>query len=443
MINEAKRVVEQLNKNNFIAYFAGGSVRDLLLKKEPKDIDIATNAKPDDVEKIFENTYPIGKEFGTIAVRSGNYNFEVTTFRAEEAYDDSRRPSRITFVNEKEDALRRDFTINGIFYNPITQKFIDYVGGIDDIKKKTIRFIGDPSERINEDHLRLLRAIRFKITLNFQYDQKTFDALREYSQLIDSVSSERIRDELNLIFSNRYRHLGLIELSESGLLKMIIPEVENLKGIPQPHQYHHEGDAFVHTYLALKSLDENASLRLAWAVLLHDIGKAKTLSKKGEKITFYDHASISSEMTINILKRLKFSNIEIEDISYVIKHHMSLLTIEKMRPFKKFAFLLDPKFRDLVSLAIADAKGTIPVDLSIIDSLELNYQKALEWKKEKEELKHDRMLTGDDLVKLGFLPNAQFKEILEDVHDMVLTDIIKTKEDAINYVKSKYENYRR
>lgn len=296
MKKEATQVVKVLKESGFEAYFAGGCVRDILMLKDPRDIDIATSAKPEEVEEIFEKTYPVGKKYGTILVRSGNYQFEVTTFRKEGRYKDGRRPSVVTFTSAREDALRRDFTINGVFYNPLSNSFIDYVGGQEDIKKRVVKFIGNPEDRINEDRLRLIRAIRFKVTLGFQYSRETFEAVRAQADQIKNVSPERLRDELNKIIESENRHLGLVELSESKLLKHIIPELEEMKGIPQPEDYHHEGDCFTHTYLALKSLPKQSPVYLCWAVLLHDIAKPDTIGKTDGRISFNDHASRSAKI---------------------------------------------------------------------------------------------------------------------------------------------------
>jgi poly(A) polymerase len=280
MQKEATEIVRKLQDNNFEAYFAGGCVRDILLGLDPQDIDIATNAKADQVQELFPENVPIGKQFGVILVKGQKHQYEVATFREEGPYLDKRRPSSVKFSSAQNDAKRRDFTINGLFFDPVNQKIIDYVGGQEDIKKKTIRFIGDAKERIEEDNLRLIRAIRFKVTLNFQYSADTFDILTQNAPLITNVSSERLREEINKILLSKRRHIGMTELSQSRIIDYIIPEINKLKGVPQPIEYHHEGDVFTHTYLAIKSLPTDAPLHLVWAVLLHDIGKPSTLIKE-------------------------------------------------------------------------------------------------------------------------------------------------------------------
>ncbi len=439
MRKTAVKIVKNLQDEGFEAYFAGGYVRDMLLGIESKDIDIVTSATPDQVEKIFTKTVPIGKQFGIILVVQDEKKYEVATFRRESDYLDRRRPSKITFSDAKTDATRRDFTINGLFFDPVSNKVIDFVSGADDIKRKTIRFIGNPQERISEDNLRLVRAIRLKITLGFQYAPDTFEAVRKNSHLIKNVSAERLRDELNRIMASPNRHQALVELSESSLLKFIIPEIEALKGVPQPIQYHHEGDVFTHTYLALKSLNDRTPSHLAWAVLLHDIAKPLTLTHIKNKIVFHNHAEISAELAKKILERLKFPRFEIFDICWLIENHMKIGIIEKMRPGKRLNFVLDPKFNDLIELARADSSGTYPVNLDIVKRLEQAVKSALLWR-DKTSSRHEKaLITGDDLIELGFEPGSKFKEILEGVDDLHLSGELSSKKEALDYIIGKFK----
>ncbi len=437
MKQEALDIVKILQDNGFVAYFAGGCVRDMLRGVEPSDFDIVTSARPEEVEKLFSQTVAIGKAFGVISVIKNNHNFQVATFRAEAGYFDQRRPSQVTFTNAEEDAKRRDFTINGLFYDPIAQKTIDFVGGAEDLKKHLVRFIGDPDERIQEDHLRLLRAIRFKITLEFQYAPETFAAVRTHALLIREVSAERIRDELSKIMASPRRAQGLVELSESQLLAQIIPEIERLKAVAQPFVYHKEGDVFVHTYLSIKALPDDTPPHLAWAVLLHDIAKPQTAQKEEGRIIFHNHAQESGKLTEEILRRLKFANFEIETIVWLVENHMKIFNLEKMRPGKRLALVLDPRFHDLIELIRADASGTYPTRLEPIKKIEEIVKEALAWKK-RSESKAKHLITGEDLIKLGLAPGAQFKEILEEINDLTIADKFQTKEEARSYVKQKY-----
>lgn len=441
MHQEATEIVRKLQENKFEAYFAGGSVRDILLGQDPKDIDIATSATPDQIQKLFPDNIPIGKQFGVILVKGKNHQFEVATFREEGPYLDKRRPSYVKFTSAENDAKRRDFTINGMFYDPITNKIIDYVGGQEDIKKKTIRFIGDAVDRIKEDNLRLIRAIRFKVTLNFQYSDETFSLITSNSSLIKNVSPERLRDELNKILQSERRHIGLTELSQSKIIDYIIPEINDLKGVPQPIEYHHEGDVFTHTYLAIKSLPSDAPLHLVWAVLLHDIGKPPTLIKEDKRIIFHNHAEVSAEMASKILQRLKFSSLEIKTIYFLIDSHMKIALIPKMRPTKQMAFLLDPRFPDLIKLCEADSRGTYPVNLSLVEKLKAELEQA-KIEKAKIELakKSTKLFTGDNLIELGYNPSKDFKEILDKVNDQIIAGNIKSLEQAKSFVLKNFKS---
>lgn len=438
MLQDALQIVKTLQNAGYGAYFAGGYVRDKLLGIKSHDIDIVTSARPEEVEKLFDKTVLIAKKFGIIFVVLNGKSFEVATFRKEAGYLDARRPSEIHFTNAKEDAIRRDFTINGLFYDPIAKKTIDYIGGVEDIKKKTIRFIGDPQERISEDNLRLMRAIRFKIVLGFQYDDLTFKSVRANAALIKNVSAERIRDELNKILVSPNRHIGLIELSESGLLSFIIAELEKLKGVPQPIEFHHEGDVFTHTYLALKSLPKDAPLHLSWAVLLHDIAKPQSLIREGSRIIFHDHAKIGAQMAQKILERLKFSRLEINDICWLIGNHMKIGDIAKMRPNKAYDFLLNPRFQDLIKLTTADSMGTYPRNTSLVDELEKDVKNAKSQREKMSENKKTDFITGDDLIAQGLKPGGSFKEILEATKDAILNGEIKNKQEGIDFIKNKF-----
>lgn len=440
MIKEATKIVKALQEKGFIAYFAGGGVRDILLQKDPKDIDIVTSAKSEEIEKMFPDHLKVGKAFGVILVKSNKYSFEIATFREEGPYKDKRRPEWFKYATEEIDAKRRDFTINGMFLDPLKNKIIDYVGGQDDLKKRVIRFIGDPEARIKEDNLRLIRAIRFKITLNFQYAPETFQSITKLSSLIKDVSPERIKEELNKILLSPRRHIGLTELSQSQITHHVLPEIENLKGVPQPIEYHHEGDVFTHTYLALKSLPENASLHLIWAVILHDIAKPQTLIREGEKIIFHDHAEVSANMAKQILKRLRFSNIEIDTVAWLIDNHMKIGQVDKMRPTKKMAFLLDPRFEDLIELCRADSMGTYPVNLSLARKLTGEMNSA---KKQKEEAKKistkTQLITGDTLIELGYNPSKEFKNIIDTVNDKIIDGELENLADAEKYVITNFK----
>ncbi len=290
-------LVKTLHKAGFQAYFAGGCVRDMLMGNAPKDIDIVTDALPDELEELFEHTIPIGKQFGVIIVVQNGHHFEIATFRSDSGYSDGRRPDAVTFTTAENDAKRRDFTINGMFYDPIAEKYLDYINGLKDLKAKLIRFIGNADERIQEDHLRLLRAIRFRNQFDFQYEPDTYEAVKKYAPLIlEKVSKERIRDELNkMIMDKTLPSMAFEDMSHLGILELIIPELEKLRGCAQPMKFHKEGDVWTHTMAALDSLPPDASLLARWATLLHDIGKPDTFELK-ERIRFNSHASMGAKI---------------------------------------------------------------------------------------------------------------------------------------------------
>jgi len=440
MKNAAISLVEKLRKPGFQAYFAGGVVRDILMGVKPKDYDIVTSATPDEVEKILPKTVAVGKEFGVIIAIEGQYKFEIATFRSEGKYSDLRRPDKVFWSDAEHDALRRDFTINGMFYSPVSHRVIDYVGGKDDIKNKVIRFIGNPDERIKEDHLRILRAVRFKNTLNFNYDKRTYEAIKNNAHRIQSVSAERIREELNKMFSSSNRAKALRDLEETGLLKYILPEVNRLKGLPEPKEFHHEGDTFTHTCLALESLPESAPLYLVWATLLHDSGKyfAITFPKqKDDRIRFNKHVKYSAGIASAICRRLKFPNYERKIIVWLVKNHMMMADIPKMALAKQRRWLMNPWFPMLLELSKADSLGIRPVRLNLYKKdLALYNQTKKLLDQENKKAKFKPLLSGKDLIyefKLDSGP--KIGEILKTLEDAQLEGKIKTKEQALKLAR--------
>lgn len=430
MENTALEIVKELKSHGHEAYFAGGTVRDLLLNKAPKDYDIVTSAKPEEIEDILEHTIPIGKKFGVIlAVRNG-HNFEVATFRSDAAYSDGRRPDAVYFTDPKEDALRRDFTINGMFYDPTAKKVLDFVGGQGDLKEKILRFIGDPHDRLLEDNLRLLRAVRFKNSLGLEYALGVPEAVKRNAELIKNVSAERIQDELTKILTGENRGQAFRELGKSGILKLILPEVEALKGIKQPEIYHKEGDVFEHILMSLDALPENSSTELAWAVLLHDIGKPQTYSVS-DRIRYNGHAEKGAEMVGEIGKRLKFSNEMTSNLKWLVAHHMMLGDLLKMKKTRQAHWIHQPLFNELLELLRADALGTKPKDLSLYNEL-----KKLSEQKELLLPKPEILITGKEIMdEFGIKEGPEIGEILDKVHHSQMEEHIKTKEEALELVK--------
>lgn len=428
MLPTAITIVQKLQKAGYETYFAGGCVRDILLKREPKDYDIVTAAKPDTVEDLLEKTIPVGKQFGVIQAIENGHHFEIATFREDSKRSDGRRPHTISFASAKEDAKRRDFTINGMFYNPITEDILDYVGGKNDINEHLIRFIGDPEERIQEDHLRILRAIRFKNTFDFQYHPDTFQALKKHAQLVKNISPERIRDELNKIIALPHSLKVFEDLEDTRVLHEILPEVEKMKGVAQPHKYHQEGDVWTHSLMALESLSPKCPLALRWAVLLHDSGKPDTFEVRDDRIHFDGHAELSSEIAQNILKRLNFSNAEIEEVCWLIDHHMMMTAFEKMTKRRRLQWYQKPHFKKLLRLMQADIMGSKPRNFSLLDSIKDDYKTII---KEAHRPKPKPLLTGADLIKKMKLEEGPLVgDILKEVEKLHVEEKIHTKKEA-------------
>jgi len=441
MERTAIQIVKTFQEKGFEAYFAGGSVRDLLMGQEPTDYDIATSAKPDEIEKIIDEmphdtkTIPIGKQFGVILGIVNGHNFEIATFRSDSSYSDGRRPDAVIFKSAKEDAVRRDFTINGLFYDPIKKKVIDYVDGQKDIKNKIIRFIGEPHERVKEDHLRILRAVRFKNNFLFEYDPMTKKAVEELAHLVGDVSNERIQDELNKMLMHPHRAHSMRELDKFGILGKIIPELELCKGVKQPHQYHQEGDVLTHTFKSLHDMpNEWATKELVWAILFHDIGKPDTYQQKPDRIHFDGHADLSAKMAVKILGRLKFSRAEIGKIAWLIDHHMTIGFIPEMRRAHQVTLFFHPWFEDLMRLHYCDEHGSIPIDLSLYKNIMKLYD---EFKDEKLLEDHFKpLLTGEDIIKQFKVPPSRaVNEILTSIREARIEGEIKTKADEKKFVK--------
>lgn len=429
-----------LHKAGFTAYLAGGAVRDMILGKEPKDYDIATSAKPDQVIDVLEKAHihfaEASKKYGTIVVIFPEHEtYEVTTFRKEGPYSDGRRPDFVEFVSDKQDALRRDFTINGLFYDSEKDEVIDYVDGQKDLKAQVIRFIGEPKKRIEEDHLRILRYVRLKHVLRFNGDPASDKAARESAKLIDHVSWERIRDEFHKAFLAPKPDDFIRLLDEYHLLKILLPEVKAMQGVIQGKKYHSEGDAYVHTLLAMSKLPPSASIPLVWATILHDIGKTHTQNIIGEKITFYGHESISTEMSKKIVKRFKLSSKMADEILFAVSKHMLTHKIGELREGKRIALVRDRYFPTLLELYYVDLAASVPEDPSV---REKDYEKKTYiqnlYGTEKSQ-QYPTLITGEDLKKLGFKPGPKFKEILKEIEILQMEKKISTKQEALDFIK--------
>ncbi|MEC9036174.1 MAG: CCA tRNA nucleotidyltransferase [Verrucomicrobiota bacterium] len=431
---EATKVISKLQQSGYLAYFAGGCVRDLLRDQVPTDYDIATNALPEQVTSLFSKTRSVGAHFGVIIVISGEFAFEVATFRNDGSYGDGRRPESVEFTSPEEDVLRRDFTINGIFYDPIEGSTIDYVNGQDDIESGTVRAIGDPQSRFREDHLRLLRAVRFAARFDYQIEENTWAAICSHAEEIKNISEERIRDELSKILTDPNRVRGFDLLVESGLMEAVIPEILDLKGCEQPPQFHPEGDVFVHTRLMLTLLKDDPSLSLVLSVLLHDIGKPSTYSydEESDRIRFNGHDKIGAEMASDILKRLKFPNKVIEEVTEMVANHMTFKDVQKMREAKLKRFMARPTFEDETELHRVDCLGS----WGGLDNYDFLNQKRTEF--DNEPIIPPPLLTGNDLIEIGWEPGPRLGEVLTKVQDMQLEKNLNSKEEALDWVNANY-----
>ena len=430
----ASKIIQRLHDAGHTAYFAGGCVRDMLLKKAPHDYDVATSASASAVEKIFQRTIPVGIQFGVVIVLEEGEEVQVATFRNDGTYNDGRHPTSVTFTNAEEDAKRRDFTINGLFYDPISEDLLDYVGGQNDLEKKLIRAIGNPHERFAEDKLRLLRAIRFATTLDFEIDPATWEAILPLAPEIHAVSAERIRDELQKILLSPRRLAGFDYLDRSGLLREILPEIEQLKGCEQPPEFHPEGDVFVHTRIMLSLLKPDASLPLILSVLFHDIGKPATreVDAATGKMRFYGHDQVGAAMTEKILQRLRFSNDIIEAVVPAVRLHMSFKDVPKMRNSTLRRLMARTTFHDELELHRVDCTSSH----GMLDNYELLQQKEIEFGQAP--LIPPPLITGQDLIALAFKPGPMFGKILTAVQNGQLENILTTREEALAWVKEKY-----
>ena len=433
MEQTARSIAGRLRDRGHVAYFAGGSVRDLLRGQTPKDIDIATDASPEVVQQIFERTHAVGAHFGVIVVLENGFQFEVATFRSDDAYVDGRRPVAVHFSSPEEDAQRRDFTINGMFYDPVAEEVIDFVGGRADLKAKLVRAIGDPEQRFQEDRLRMLRTVRFATVLGYEIDQHTWEALVAKSATIKDISVERIREELVRIFLSPHRVRGWDLLDASGLLRAILPEVEAMKGCAQPEQFHPEGDVFKHTRLMLSLLPETVSIPLVFAVLFHDVAKPSTASvDETGRIRFNAHDRIGAEMTERIMEGLRFSRAEIDATIEMVRQHMVFKDVPNMRVAKLKRFMARPTFDEELELHRVDCEGSH----RMLDNYEFLKRKREEFANEP--IIPPPLVRGDDLIALGFRPGPQFGEILEAVETRQLEGLLRDRAEALDWIKREY-----
>jgi putative nucleotidyltransferase with HDIG domain len=429
----AKKIVARLQKAGFAAFWVGGCVRDFLLGREPWDIDIATDARPEQIESLFKRTIAVGKKFWVIIVVDNEHEFQVATFRKDENYKDGRRPEKVIFGDARADALRRDFTVNALFYDPISKSTHDWVDGRKDLRAKVIRTIGSPEERFGEDRLRLLRAIRFSAQLNFEIEPDTFNAVKKLAPKISVISAERIRDELLKLFRPPHAARGLDLLRDSGLMEHVLPELCPTITCAQSPNYHPEGSVYNHIRLMLEHLPPDAPDPLPWAAILHDIGKPPTASvdQATGAIHFYGHEKIGAEMACQILTQFRFPKKEIDKIVACVRQHMQFKDVKQMRKATLRRLLM---------------RETFPLELELHKLDCLGSHRSLEYYdflvKEAKELKkkpriRPPLLTGNDLIALGMKPGPDIGALLHEIRDKQLADELKTKRAAKDWARKR------
>jgi len=418
-----------LAKAGFQAFWVGGCVRDARLGQAPTDYDIATDATPDEIEHLFRKTIPVGKQFGVIMVLEAGHEYQVATFRAEGDYADGRRPGSVRFTDAREDTLRRDFTINGLFYDPLADELHDWVGGQADLEARRIRTIGDPAERFGEDRLRLLRAVRFAVQLGFEIEPATFAVVQQHAAAIREVSAERIRDELLKLFRLPHAAHGLDLLHESRLLPEVLPELAATIGCEQPPEYHPEGDVFTHIRLMLSHLPADAGTTLIWSVLMHDIAKPATLSRDGGRIRFLGHEKVGATMALEIMNRLRFPKAESTAVKTCVRHHMQLKDAQQMRPATLRKLFLRPTFPVELALHRLDSLASS----GKLDNFEFLEAKLGEFQDQPELQKP--LVDGGDLIALGQLPGAELGRLLSDIRDRQLAGELTTREKALAWAR--------
>jgi poly(A) polymerase len=432
----ANSICETLRRNGYQALLVGGCVRDLLLDREPADYDVTTDTTPEQVVKLFPESIAVGAQFGVIVIPRDGMKVEVATFRSDVGYSDGRHPDSVVYSKTpQEDVQRRDFTINGLLMRHDTGEVLDYIGGQADLKTKTIRAIGEPERRFTEDKLRMMRAVRFAARFGFEIEVETLRAIRRHVAEIHQVSPERLRDELTKMLTEGAARQAFELLDETWLLQQVLPEIGAMKGVEQPPQYHPEGDVWIHTRMMLEGLPKDASPTLAWGVLLHDVGKPPTFqsaAETGDRIRFNHHVEVGVRMAEAICRRLRFSNEDTEQILRLVGNHMKFGAVEEMRASTLKKFVRLPRFEEHLALHRLDCLSSH----RHLDSYEF-VRRFLEVTP-PEQVRPERLLTGDDLQAMGFRPGPLFSEILRALEDAQLEGQVTTHREAEEYVLSRF-----
>jgi len=434
-------VVRRLRESGHQAYLCGGCVRDLLLKRKPADYDVTTDATPEQVMRIFPQTYAVGAQFGVVLIplpkdeisKDENDAVEVATFRSDIGYSDGRHPDQVRYSNDpREDVARRDFTINGLLFDPITDEVLDFVGGRKDLEAGIVRTIGDPEQRLAEDKLRMLRAVRFAARFDYQIEPKTMRAIQKLAPQIRQVSRERVRDELTKMLTEGRARQAFSLLDETRLLPEVLPEISAMKGVEQPPQYHPEGDVFIHTLLLLDKLPQPCPPTLAWGALLHDVGKPATFRVAPDRIRFDGHVEVGIKMGEAICRRLRFSNEDTEQILALIQHHMRFGQVLLMKESTLKKFLRLPRFDEHLELHRLDCESSHGL-LTAYDFARDKLNST-----PPEVMRPEPLINGNDLIAAGYSPGPQFKEILSAVEDLQLEGTLSNREQALRFVHEQF-----
>jgi len=427
----AHRVAIKLRRHGHQSWLVGGSVRDRLLGRQPKDFDVATDATPDEVIRLFPEARLVGAHFGVVLIRENGAEVEVATLRTDHSYRDGRRPEMVVFQKDpRQDALRRDFTINALFEDPSSGEVLDFTGGKKDLEARVLRAIGDPDRRFAEDYLRMLRAVRLAAELDFTIEPATAEAIRRMSPMVRAIAAERVREELNLILTSGAARRGFEWLDETGLLVHVLPEIAAMKGVPQPPEFHPEGDVWTHTLLMLGMM-HHPSVELAWGVLLHDVGKPPTF-RLAERIRFDGHVEKGVELSREILQRLRAPNSVIRQVESLVANHLRFKDIQRMKESTLKRFLRLDRFEEHLELHRLDCLASH----GQLDHYEYARRKWAEWK--PEELKPPRLIGGDDLICAGYAPGPQFRRMLAAVEDAQLEGRVRTPQEALALIAAMF-----
>ena len=443
----AQHICRTLRSKGHQAYLVGGCVRDILLHREPADFDVATDATPERVEQIFPNSLMVGAKFGVVVVvqeleagepsQSRPVTVEVATFRSDVGYSDGRHPDKVVYSSTpQEDVQRRDFTVNGLLIDPETNEVLDFVGGRDDLRAGIIRAIGRPEARFREDKLRMLRAVRFAARFSYTIEPETLCAIQKLAPEILQVSAERLRDELTKLLTEGAARRGFELLDETRLLPELLPEISRMKGVEQPPQFHPEGDVWVHTLLMLEGLAAGCSPTLAWGVLLHDVGKPPTFAPPtgpNGRIRFDRHVEVGTVMAEEICERLRFSNDDTAQIASLVANHLRFKDVQQMKRSTLKRFVRLDRFDEHMELHRLDCSSSH----RNMDNYE--FMRRFLAETPPDEVRPVRLLTGDDLVEMGFRPGPEFKEILHAAEDVQLEGGIHTHDDALIWLRKNYQ----